>query len=276
MGGRKARVVFWKSTGGPMNRSETAKPLRDALDDAVARLARVGVILDKTTPETADGAFSELDLTLRDAQALLDACRRFATLVRPSSHAPYRPVHLLRRLSAQLSAPSCAQEAAADVELPRGDEAQVAECLKLLVDNARLPQGGSLHHSAFLDNDEPHITMSLAGGGRFDEPLLLGPFAFDAEAFQACWRAATAGGAVERDDGGVRLWLTGDADVPGGLKQAAAAAGPAGRAAQALMPWRGAIGVYDEGYASVEESLRLYRQASETARRYAGMAKESL
>jgi hypothetical protein len=118
--------------------------------------------------------------------------------------------------------------------------------------------------------------MSLSAGGRFDDPLRFGPFALDAGAFDACWASATAGGAVDRDTEGVQLWLTGTRTVNGALPGAAAAEGPAGRASQSLLPWRGAIGVYDAGYVSVEESLQLYRQAAESALRHAAAAQDVL
>jgi len=247
----------------------------EVLERCKDELIDVGVMLGKTTPDHLDATVPAMDLKLRSAYQVADACRRLETLLRPPRPGQYDPAALLRGLSGQL--PVHAPDPGIEVErmdLYVGDAAQVLECVRLVLRNFQVEAQGRLQVLATARDGRGRIVFSLGSSGEapgvFD---LDGVYLFDLEELRGRWHAATHGGVVEVSPGTLTLYLEGDAEVPlptqpYDVRREAALVSLTRR----LRPWRGAIGDYEPGHAAPEEVIELYRKTVAAALEDAGRA----
>jgi len=226
-------------------------------------LIDVGVLLERADPGGIEELVPGMDLKLRSAYQVADACRRLDVLLRPPNLDEYDPPGVLRRLSAQQpAAVDAAKIHVEQMERCIGDADQIFECVRLTCRNFQVVENGRLRVTATARGGAPRITFTLEGGGTppaiFD---LEGVYLFDLDELRGRWYSATHGGVVDRTPGGLAFCLEGDVDTPVPEPSHDTGRGAALISlARRLRPWRGAIGDYEPGCAGAEEVIQLYRK----------------
>jgi len=198
-----------------------------------------------------------LDSRLTGVYYRAAACRRFLTLYRPPRHATFEPAATLRNVSGQQMPPSA--KASTDSPMTaHGDEEQVGECARLVVESVRMLVGGGMQFALFEGDDELHIAFRVSEGGKFPEKLFLGKmFDIPMREFMERWAAATEGGEP----------------IPEPVDKFGHALTPLARAVRRLRPWGGAAGYHEDGLVSPEETRKLY---NDTVQRVQDAIDESL
>lgn len=204
----------------------------------------------------AERDFIGADRTLHEAYQRLDGAYRFAVLHRPPSHALFDPSEALRRYTAHAAK-------AGEGMRWYGDVAQVVECVRAVRESAVLGPGGHLVTALFAE--KPAVAIGVDGAGSIGPRFgLLPSLSLDHLALEAAWTRATDGGAVERGDHGITLWVDGDGSCDGGAVVVGLAMAPIGRAAKRMRPWR-TTGGGEDGYLSNDEAAGLYSAVVERA-----------
>lgn len=229
------------------------------------RLLAAGVLIDRTADADLESVVARGDLLLREVYRMAEACQRWLLLRRPVRQAAYDPRDLPRILSGALRIAAVRPRNETDLRLA-GDIARIIECLKLLVENARLAGGDAIRAELRMD-DAPAVLISLDGRGALPETLCFeGYLELPLADFDQAWAEATGGGQVHRAGARLLLELTGDDPAPlsndSSMDKAWEAAG---RLARRLRSWRGATGHHEPGLVSVGEMRMLYRQTIQGA-----------
>jgi hypothetical protein len=223
--------------------------------------ATLRTALAATAPAELHDFLPELDRRLRSIYEWLDGCRRFLILYRPSARTLYDPVAVARAQSAQLVGPPVAMTASRQFN---GDPEQVRECLRLIVENGRLTQGGTLALEIHVEGECPRIVARLNNAAALPDIFVVaGPFRLPLEDLRERWNAATGGGRLDVAGAGLIMNLRGTRRPPRDYPWAGEVLEPVSDAARALIPWRGAIGHYEFGMDADTESLHLYGQILE-------------
>lgn len=227
--------------------------------------ALVDVLLDLARNLKNAAAYIEandlhVDHLLGDACSRLGACRRFAHLFRSSNGGRYDPSQLLREVSGQVSA-SDTPHGGDFYQLYRGDSVQIRECLSVVMDSIDV-QGARALSIAYIASDHSHFALGIPSGGRFKETLSLdGHFRMEADDLEDRWSVATGGGAVQWSSNSVELYLEGDSPIPSSSENFREAGQLLEEAGKKLEPWRGAIGTFEEGFGTADETKRIYGDA---------------
>lgn len=221
------------------------------------RILWAGALLQRADEPEAD--FGTADLALRDAWLATRKGLRVTTLFREPEHALYDPVQVLRDKAFQ-SVPVAVEGAAR--RYCSGDEAQVVEGVRLVMESFSLGDGGRLRAEVAMNDGVPRVVLTLSGRGAPPRGLSLDEecrLSFDDFALR--WIGATAGGHVALSDDAVMLYLEGDRPAPElHLHRPELAFGFA-RAEKALRSWRAASGHYEPGYADPNEVRSIYLEA---------------
>jgi hypothetical protein len=258
-----------------MEMLDAKKRLRDALAQALDQLEQAQTALTNASG-ASEGLFHELDRSMRWAAELAEASRRFALLFRPPRTAPYDAAALLRILSGQVPALAVEQQGPPrDVE--EGDQAQILECVKLLVDNARLNVGDSFNFAAVLEGDAPHYALVFSSpAGSWADPLRLRNLMdLSRNEFSDVWTNATGGGYATWMPDGVQLFLQGDAPQTAADEAFHHAGAALDKTRRHLRPWCGSA-ASEEGLVGEEESRRLYEQSARRAAEHLRIAQDAL
>ncbi len=141
----------------------------------------------------------------------------------------------------------------------RGDRRQLLDCLDALTQHVRDQAPDAFEVEVHTASDTPRIYFKSLTAEIDYSVLRIGPgLTLDLSTLRQQWAAATGGGVVYEEDAMLVLELEGDEHVHGGLAPCGKAEAFLSRAERSMRPWRGAIGTTETGYASKEESLRLY------------------
>jgi len=236
----------------------TAEQFAESLRARCEELAvRAGALMQRAGE--SDATIGEADLALRDAWNAARRGMRVLTLFREPELALYDPVQVLRDKAFQ-NVPVTMEGAAR--RYCTGDEAQVVEGVRLVMESFELGEGGRLRAEAAMEGGLPRVVLTLTGSGKAPRALMLDDaFALSIDDFAPRWITATAGGHIALTDDAVLLYLEGDRPVPEEhLHRPELALGFA-RAEKALRSWRAASGHYEPGYADPDEVRNLYLDA---------------
>lgn len=229
------------------------------------RLRRYADDLRRHQPAHADAWAPMLDRALRACYEQTDALRRYLVLFRSPRVAAYDPLELFRAQSAHfvrtydLLAPE-------SPTLFHGDAEQIAEVFRVIRNGFETRRKTSLTTRLYLEVRESRLEIALD-----DDTPAPTEFGFtksltlSVPAIGARWSAATSGGRLTPVDGGIRLTLAGDEPIPPPEPFADAALPLVRKAANHLIPWRGAIGHFEPGHVDESEWIELYRRPIEAA-----------
>lgn len=223
-------------------------------------LIKARSLLDVKDPQELDHRVPELDSHLRDAFHLLEDCRRYLTLYREPEYEEYDLAKIVRK-GAEQPGPLFN----IDPNKPcfvEGDPEQTMGCLRLIRDSARLTAGQSLSADLYREESLPYIVVRAAGGFELPEVFAIRPgLDVSRVALAERWAAATRGGEIEFIPDGLLLGLNGPLPAPESSEALTRLVTPVRRAGEILRAWRGASGLYEPGYASLEDVARLYEKA---------------
>ncbi len=239
--------------------------LTGALTAVERALHRHAAELRHHRPRDADTWAPELDRVLRDSFEAIEAARRFLILHRTPEYTAY---DLLDRFRAQSPHVVRSHDSLAPDEplLLQGDPEQIAECLRLALRGFDAGRRDSVTTRLYLDDDDSRIDIAFDDGAPPPNAFALSDaLVLDGPALARCWTAATQGGTLERTERVIQLYLTGDDPVPPPDARADAALPLLRAAAARLMPWRGAIGHFEPGFAGDSELVALYAVPTEAA-----------
>ncbi|MBI1320315.1 MAG: hypothetical protein GC168_15415 [Candidatus Hydrogenedens sp.] len=229
---------------------------REAIVGAGALVEKEGGVLED--------ALGEADLALRDAWLLARRGLRVITLFREPESAMYDPVQGLRE-KAFMNVPVAAEEGTAR-RYCNGDEAQVVEGVRLMMESFTLGEGARLRAEVTAAKGTPRVVLSLTGAGRTPRALELDPdFTIQLDDFAQRWIGATTGGHLALSDDAVLLYLEGERPAPVDHLYRPDLAHGFTRAEYALRSWRAASGHYEPGYVDPVEVRGLYLRAVEEA-----------
>lgn len=250
-------------------------PEQDAVDRVLrnvrGRLVKARDLLQAESPQELDVRIPGIDGLLRDAFHMLNNCRRFLTLYRP-------PQYAMHDLASELRQGAGLKQPLVDVEPDRPcnveiDLEQTLECLVLLRNSIRVGRGERVTADLYRTETLPHLMVHAQGGAVLPQTFPVGQsFEISRQAFAERWASATNGGEIEFIPEGLLLGLRGPVPVPQGESHFAAILGPVKRAADNFRAWRGASAHYDPGYASLDETRRLYQAAVERGLEYVAQA----
>jgi hypothetical protein len=203
----------------------------------------------------------ELAALFRDAEAL----ERFTQLYSPADYAPYDPVDVLR----QVMAAGTPMDAAARGQL-HGDATQVMACIALFRDTVCGSTRSDLDLAVY-GGETPRIHVTVTEQLAIPEKLRFADdWSMSWAGFNERWSIATFGGVAERTgDYSASLTLAGDQTPPPCETVPREACTTARALKRSLSSWRNAISNYDPGYASNEDTLRLYARRVEEAESHA-------
>ena len=245
-----------------MNKAEQS--LEAILREVRLNLREVNEDLHSATPESMCDRVSLMDRTLRGVFDSLEECATFCTLHRPSSPREYDPVDLVNGevghfLRAEDSlAPS-------DPEEYWGDPEQMGLCVGLAV-RSLAKHGIAFTIRLYLATDEPRIEITPDHAAALPTGIVLGNrFAISHDEFCHFWTAASDGGELQVRDDAFVFYLVGDRTRAMLQTIATPARAALAQAVRTLAPWRGAIGQYEEGLVSPEDTLALYVRHVEQA-----------
>ncbi|MFA6243471.1 MAG: hypothetical protein WC655_21200 [Candidatus Hydrogenedentales bacterium] len=238
-----------------MNKAEQS--LESILREVRLNLQEVNEDLRSATPESMRDHISSMDRTLRGVFDSLEECTKFCTLHRPSSPREYDPVDLVKGevghfLRAEDSlAPS-------EPEDFWGDPEQMGLCVGMAL-RSLAKHGIAFTIRLYLATVEPRIEITPDHAAAFPAEIVLGDrFTISRDEFCHFWTAASDGGDLQVRDDAYVFCLAGDR-TRAMIQPIATLARPAvAKAARTLIPWRGAIGQYEEGLVSPEDTLALY------------------
>jgi len=220
----------------------------------------VGALLETHPPDNIDAHVAAMDRALRKSYEASEATAKYLCILRTPTLEKYSPVEVVRGMSAQHPAAYTRKDEAKAVRVSLGDAEQVAELLRLLVENAELGEDATLHCEVACGDGAPRIVFSLDGPADFGDKLRIGEhYAMALEEFGHRWTAASSGGHIARAPHTLKLSLEGEGDAHASPPAFDRAAPVAKKLARSLRSWRGAIGNYEPGYASGEDIIALYR-----------------
>lgn len=248
-----------KDAPRPMNTVRDA--IARTLEAMAGRAAEAHARLATQDAGDIEHAIPGLDRDMRALYEAADATRRYLTLYREPVHALYDPIAAARAQSAHLVGPSLASMMAKQFT---GDSEQVTECLRLVVDNARLETGGAISLAVHPDGHPPRIEVHINQGATLPGAFqLTAAYTIDFDDFSERWNGATAGGRIEAACGGLAMNLRGTRRPPKSCAWANDALAPVSPLVRILTPWRGAIGHFEHGSGADEETRALYAQVLE-------------
>lgn len=227
-------------------------------------LHRRGDELRHHHPCDADMWAPALDRVLRDSVEVLEAARRFLVLHRTPEYTAYDP---LERFRAQSPHVVRTHDSLAPDEplLFHGDPEQITECLRLALRGFDAVRRDSVTTRFYLDDDDSRIDIAFDDNASPPDTFpLADALVLDGPILARCWAAATQGGTLERTEHVIQLYLVGDGPVPPADTRADAALPILRSAAARLMPWRGAIGHFEPGFADDTELVALYAAPVQT------------
>ncbi|MBI2421619.1 MAG: hypothetical protein HYV27_02235 [Candidatus Hydrogenedentes bacterium] len=227
-------------------------------------LLDAGLLLQRQGGPEAE-VFPQADRLLSQCHGNVVRAARMATLARPSVLQPYDAQQLFQSQAAHLTASIRSSFIAADTRAgaaaKEGDPEQILCGLQVLLHNIPLAAQGMVQIHLFCQGPAARIAAHYDGLRSYPEALMWEEAALCTRGeIAGCWMRATGGGVLALEGNPLLFPLTGDSEaihtgVPERLTSDAAVLNGLVRQ---LRPWRGAIGGWDPGYASVTESTRLY------------------
>lgn len=222
----------------------------------------VGKLLDTVSEEEIDAQVPTMDRTLKKSYGAAEATARLLALLRDPDIQPYAPVELIRKISAHHPAAVTRKNVIEAMRQCQGDEEQIAESVRLLVDNVELLDDSSLQCEVATSEGIPRMVFSLEAPANFPDTLKIGQaYTLSLENFGYRWTAASGGGHVAQAEQALILFLEGERDIPFSPVAFNQAAPVSKKLAHSLRSWRGAIGHYEPGYGSGADIIALYRDA---------------
>ncbi len=245
-----------------MNKAEQS--LESILRVVRLNLREVNEDLRSATPESMRDRVSSMDRTLRGVFDSLEECSWYCTLHRPSSPREYDPVDLVKgEVGHFLRAEDSL--ASSEPENYWGDPEQMGLCIGLAV-RSLAKHGIAFTIRLYLATDEPRIEITSDHAAPLPTDIGLGNrFAISRDEFCHFWTAASDGGELQVRDGALVFCLVGDRTRAMLQTIATPARAAIAKAVRTLTPWRGAIGQYEEGLVSPEDTLALYVRHVEQA-----------
>lgn len=231
--------------------------LADMLNDARSRLGELHDRVQSVSDDDSAEVFHPIDGAMCGLFHNVNNCHRFAVIHAPPTYSRYSPRSVLAACNASAIARS-----KVEVGDLVGDPRMIAVALQMLRDNFDLQIGGGLQISLYT-GDQPRYEISITTGGELRSPLTLGgDLELSAERLHALWAAATDGGAIDVECGGLTLHLFGEGvDDPYGEQRMAEVMRAFSPVVIALRSWRTTSGAYEGPFAATAEAKSLYGNA---------------
>lgn len=229
--------------------------VRRVANDAEAGLLSLAQRIQRETDVPAALWVGEADVLLRDVRERVEMLHDVCTLYLPKKTASLVPRLVLYSVLGQR-----VDDGAWDTcctETVEGDVHKVTVCLRLLHRQAHVPHPGEINFLLVSEQDVPVLYVRGIHSHVLHIPWL---GAMDFEEFSERWAVACGALAVREADG-IRLPFYGEEQSNLALEGLEVLLEAMEEVLRALRAWRGAIGVYEEGYGNDAECRRMYQSA---------------